>query len=37
MRTAVAEGLCPPLDEADIEQRLAAAHWEPEYPPYEAG
>jgi malic enzyme len=37
MRTAVAEGLSPPLDEADIEARLAAAHWEPEYPPYEAG
>lgn len=36
MRTAVEEGLCAPLDEADIEQRLAAAHWEPEYPPYEA-
>jgi malic enzyme len=37
MRTAVAEGLSPPLDEAGIEARLAAAHWEPEYPPYEAG
>jgi len=37
MRTAVEEGLCPPLDEREIEERLAAAHWEPEYPPYEAG
>ena len=37
MRTAVAEGLSPPLDDAAIEQRLDAAHWEPEYPPYEAG
>ena len=36
MRTAVTEGLSPPLDDADIEARLDAAHWEPEYPPYEA-
>ena len=37
MRAACAEGQCPPLDEAAIQSRLAAAHWEPDYPPYEPG
>jgi malate dehydrogenase (oxaloacetate-decarboxylating) len=35
MRAAVAEGVCAPLDEPEIEARLSAARWEPEYPPYE--
>lgn len=36
MRAAVEEGACEPLPEAEIQARLEAARWEPEYPPYEA-
>ncbi|NGX16123.1 NAD-dependent malic enzyme [Wenzhouxiangella sp. XN24] len=37
MRTASEEALCPALTEADVEARLAAARWAPNYPDYEAG
>ncbi|MFU8897165.1 MAG: NAD-dependent malic enzyme [Gammaproteobacteria bacterium] len=37
MRQASKEALCPALDDEEIEARLDAAHWEPDYPPYEAG
>ena len=36
MRAAIEEALCPALDEEDIQARLEAAYWEPEYPPYES-
>jgi malate dehydrogenase (oxaloacetate-decarboxylating) len=35
MRAAVEEALCTALSEKEIEERLAAAHWEPVYPAYE--
>jgi malic enzyme len=37
MRVASEEALCTALTEAEIQARLAAAYWEPDYPPYEAG
>ena len=37
MRVASEEALCPALSEDEVQARLEAAHWEPEYPPYEAG
>lgn len=37
MRTASREALCRALTEAEIQARLEAAYWEPDYPPYEAG
>lgn len=37
MRAASEEALCPELTEKDIQARIEAAHWEPDYPPYEPG
>jgi len=37
MRAASEEALCPALSEEDVERRLAAARWAPNYPSYEAG
>ena len=37
MRAACREGLCVDLDEYEIQARLEAASWEPDYPPYEPG
>jgi malate dehydrogenase (oxaloacetate-decarboxylating) len=37
MRVASEEALCTALTEAEIQARLEAAYWEPDYPPYEAG
>ena len=37
MRAASEEALCTALTEAEIQARLEAAYWEPDYPPYEAG
>jgi malic enzyme len=37
MRAASEEALCAALSEAEIQARLEAAYWEPDYPPYEAG
>jgi malate dehydrogenase (oxaloacetate-decarboxylating) len=37
MRAASEEALCTALAEAEIQARLEAAYWEPDYPPYEAG
>jgi len=36
MRAASEEALCTALTEAEIQARLDAAYWEPDYPPYEA-
>jgi len=36
MRTAVAEGLADPIDEAEIQKRLATGTWAPIYAPYSA-
>lgn len=37
MRAASEEELCKALTEKEIRLRLEAAHWEPDYPPYEPG
>ena len=37
MRAASEEALCAGLTDAEIQARLEAANWEPDYPPYEAG
>jgi malate dehydrogenase (oxaloacetate-decarboxylating) len=37
MRVASEEALCPELTEKEIQARIEAARWEPDYPPYEPG
>jgi malic enzyme len=34
MQAAVAEGLCDPINEAEIQRRLETGTWDPSYDPY---